>query len=224
MAKALKVEMQGAASQSGSYTQATMFFVTGSHLATLWQAILYFSGQLRNQNGRIQELTNPILLISGKNYKLQLRRDNPVSVIQSTFESVKFSPHLAQELVPNSGDIGIAALARRWLRLELEPQSRCVQNRSCGKETTSIYPSAMLSVCADATIEFCEGSYAAMWGLMYLQVYSVVKELFDASKVFPFMSKNLDALNPNTQRDLPLEGKDINYLRRFMVAWRRITT
>ncbi|KAK9349742.1 hypothetical protein V1523DRAFT_157424 [Lipomyces doorenjongii] len=86
--KALKVEMQGAVLHSPSYSQALTFFVNGSYLPVLWQAILHFTARLRNVNDTIQDLANPALLISGKNYKLQLRGDNPVSVIQSTFEVI----------------------------------------------------------------------------------------------------------------------------------------
>ncbi|KAK9426879.1 hypothetical protein V1505DRAFT_396606, partial [Lipomyces doorenjongii] len=43
-------------------------------------------------------------------------------------------------------------------------------------------------------------------------VYSVVKELFDANKIFPFMSKNLDglAMDPITMRDLYAVGGGVH--------------
>ncbi|KAK9482732.1 hypothetical protein V1527DRAFT_454772 [Lipomyces starkeyi] len=198
--KALKVEMQGAALHSPSYSQALTFFCEWIIPTDALARNLTLYSKFEERDDRIQDLANPVLLVSGKNYKLQLRGDNPVSVIQSTFESCA---RVASKLPRPSNSSSDEVL----LYLELIQTAKSF-NRSCGKENTSIYCNSLLNQYTDGTIEFSDESYAARWGLKYLQVYSVVKELFDASKIFPFMSKNLDglAMDPITMRDLYTVG------------------
>ena len=180
--------------------QELHYFLSGKYLKKIWQDMKKFAQ--RPGYTHFQEM---FLLVDAKDLKLQLKS----SSIGGCWE-------LFTEML--EGEVDFKCLDENFQFLDLGQEVSCkekgttcffrtcclekwakeIKQNSPGLKATS-YTWALTTATANQTLAFSKCSSQYQNGLIYSQLYSPLKSLFDAGSTYPFQNSSLDYLSLNSE-------------------------
>jgi len=176
--------------------QELHYFLSGKYLRSIWQDMIKFS-----QRTGYTHFQDMFLLLDAKDLKLELKASSMAGSWKLFMETldgeVDFNClnenfqflDLGQEV--SSQDKSVSCFLRSCC---LENSLRDIKLKSPGLKATT-YSWALTTATANQTLVYSKCSTQYLNGLIYSQLYSPLKSIFDAGSTYPLQNSSLDYLS-----------------------------